>query len=161
MMQKTIDVLVVILEGEAGKPLGSPVILLQPPDRGSGGVEVPFLRRIEALLPVDAHLEAVTQVFGDLTDRLDRHDRNRLAAVIEGQIMLADKGRLDGDPVAWLHRPDFGLIAVLAGRPGEKSPDALLYQLIGLVNAAAEGSADKPVIWLGCGCHTLIFVPSS
>jgi hypothetical protein len=52
---------------------------------------------------VHAEAAAIAHVFGDHASGVDRHHRAGVAPGFEGQAVLLDVGRLDGDALAGLH----------------------------------------------------------
>src|SRR5690606_10365981 len=80
------------------------------------------------------------QVFGDRTDRLDAHNRNRSASVIERQAVLSRVRRLDGDPLSRAHGThhieELVVVAVL--------PNSFCKKSRHLIIGTAVAGADKP-----------------
>ena len=58
------------------------------PSRATVRVKVPFAWWIQ-LGPIDPHVFAIVPVIGDRSDRLDGHDRDSVATIIEREVMFA------------------------------------------------------------------------
>ena len=97
--------------------------------------------RRQCKLTEGTEIHRFVQVLGDRTDRLDSHDRDGIAAIVEGQIVLSGVGRLDRNPVARLHGTHKVTMLVVVAI----FPDAFTQKTRRLVFRPAVACANKPV----------------
>jgi hypothetical protein len=151
---EALDVLGLLVEGEADQAVLMPVSGENTPDGAAMGEEVPLPRWLHPG-PIDTHASAIVQVFDDLPYGLDRHHRNRVAVVIEWQVALAGICRLDRDPISGPHGLDEVEVAIRVA----VLPNPLGEKALRLVSLLAVACTDEPE--LGAWAFRLDVHPST
>jgi hypothetical protein len=136
IVAEAIEILGLLGKGEGDQGIGFPVAGRHLPDGGLIGVEIPLAGRTDPL-PVHAHLAAIAIVFGNHAGGLDRHHRHGVAGVVEGKVVLADVGGLDGDALTHAHAAHLGGDAFVVEAV---LPDPFIDEAIGLVAAIHHGA---------------------